>query len=75
MRHPDAGDIVISGWDPMDMPLSFNIEGGAHGGPGKEETCGIVLLPGNLNTKVRYLRPLDLRQRIQDYRSNAGNDG
>ena len=74
-RHPDAGDIVISGWDPVDMPLSFNIEGGAHGGPGKEETRGIVLLPGNLNTKAKYLRPLDLRQLIQDYRSNAGNDG
>ncbi|MFO7912720.1 MAG: hypothetical protein R6V15_11215 [Desulfotignum sp.] len=74
-RHPDAGDIVISGWDTEQLPLSFNVEGGAHGGPGKEETCGIVLLPKDLNTKAVYLRPLDLRQLIQDYRSKTCNDG
>ncbi len=68
-RHPDAGDIVISGWDPDQVPLSFNVEGGAHGGPGREETCGIVLLPGNLSTKAQYLRPSDLRHLIQDYRN------
>ncbi len=81
-RHPDAGDIVISGWDPAETPLSFNIESGAHGGPGREETCGIVVLSEYLNTKAVYLRPLDLRQLIQDYRGKAkpeqsktGNDG
>jgi hypothetical protein len=68
-RHPDAGDIVISGWDPTDMPLSFNIESGAHGGPGWEETRGMVVLPQYLNTKKTYLRARDLRHLIQDYRN------
>lgn len=68
-RHPDAGDIVISGWDPTDTPLSFNIESGAHGGPGWEETRGMVVLPQYLNTKNRYLRARDLRHLIQDYRN------
>ncbi|WP_152427571.1 hypothetical protein [Desulfotignum phosphitoxidans] len=68
-RHPDAGDIVISGWDPTDTPLSFNIESGAHGGPGWEETRGMVVLPQYLNTKKTYLRARDLRHLIQDYRN------
>jgi hypothetical protein len=73
-RHPDAGDIVISGWNPKGMPLSFNIESGAHGGPGKEETRGIVMLPKNITTKAQYLRPFDLRHLILDYRSKTGID-
>ena len=32
----DAGDFVISGWDPELPPLSFPQENGAHGGPGSE---------------------------------------
>jgi hypothetical protein len=68
-RHPDAGDIVISGWEPTDTPLSFNIESGAHGGPGREETRGMVVLPEYLNTKNTYLRPRDLRHLIQDCRN------
>jgi hypothetical protein len=68
-RHADAGDIVISGWDPTDTPLSFNIESGAHGGPGREETRGMVVLPECLNTKNAYLRASDLRHLIQDYRN------
>ncbi|MEX1297394.1 MAG: hypothetical protein AB1Z81_00195 [Desulfotignum sp.] len=71
-RHPDAGDIVISGWNPTDLPLSFNIEGGAHGGPGKEETCGVVLLPKKFNTSAQYLRPFDLRQLVMAYRGQGG---
>ncbi|MCA1795324.1 MAG: hypothetical protein LC660_15910, partial [Desulfobacteraceae bacterium] len=72
-RHPDAGDIVISGWDPTDTPLSFNVESGAHGGPGREETRGVVILPGCLNTKKAYLRACDLRHLIQDYRTQGTN--
>ena len=68
-RHADAGDIVISGWDPTGTPLSFNIESGAHGGPGREETRGVVVLPECLNTKKAYLRAQDLRHLIQDYRN------
>jgi len=45
-RHPNAGDLVISGWDPDGRPITFAVENGAHGGPGKEETSGFVFLPG-----------------------------
>jgi hypothetical protein len=73
-RHADAGDIVISGWSPTDSPLSFNIESGAHGGPGREETRGVVVLPASLNTKKAYLRACDLRPLIQDYRKGQTPD-
>ena len=63
-RHPNAGDLVISGWSPGNTPLSFSIENGAHGGPGKEETRGFLLLPNEIETKEPVLRPLDLRQMI-----------
>lgn len=43
-RHPDAGDIIISGWNPG-APISFPSENGAHGGPGSQETHGFLLLP------------------------------
>jgi hypothetical protein len=64
-RHPHAGDLVISGWDPEDTPLSFNVENGAHGGPGKEETQGFILLPSEVRTGKEYLRPLDLREYVR----------
>jgi len=47
-HHPDAGDIVISGWDPEQPALSFPRENGAHGGPGSEETRGFLLLPDRI---------------------------
>ncbi|MFN2268208.1 MAG: alkaline phosphatase family protein, partial [Desulfonatronovibrio sp.] len=60
-RHPDAGDMVISGWDPAEPPLSFDVQSGAHGGPGKEETRAVILLPNGLSSEKPYLRGLDLR--------------
>jgi hypothetical protein len=66
--HPNAGDFVISGWDPTDGPLSFSVESGAHGGPGKEETRGFVMLPTAIGTDAEWLRPLDLRNEILAYR-------
>jgi endonuclease/exonuclease/phosphatase family metal-dependent hydrolase len=65
-RHPHAGDLVISGWSPDKTPLSFSVENGAHGGPGKEETRGFALLPNDIDTQKNALRPLDLRQLIFD---------
>jgi hypothetical protein len=65
--HPNAGDLVISGWKPCGTPLSFNIESGAHGGPGKEETRGFVLLPSCMKNNARWLRPLDLRAQILSF--------
>lgn len=46
--HPDAGDIVISGWNPEGQPLSFPMENGAHCGPGFEETRGFLLVPDRI---------------------------
>ena len=65
--HPHAGDLVVSGWQPGGTPLSFNIENGAHGGPGKEETRGFALLPPCMKNDAPWLRPLDLRDQIFAY--------
>jgi hypothetical protein len=69
--HPHAGDLVVSGWKPGGTPLSFNIENGAHGGPGKEETRGFVLLPPCMKNDAAWLRPLDLREQIFAYVKNG----
>lgn len=61
-RHKNAGDLVISGWCPNQTPLTFSIENGSHGGPGRHETQGFVLLPMMVNTDAAFLRPLDLRK-------------
>lgn len=59
--HPDAGDLILSGWFPGAPPMTFPVENGAHGGPGKEETRGFLLLPPFMKTGKTVLRPLDLR--------------
>ncbi len=61
-RHPDSGDLVLSGWAPGQPPLSFPLENGAHGGPGTEETRGFALLPPGTHEDTPFLRPLDLRE-------------
>ncbi|MDY6905636.1 MAG: endonuclease/exonuclease/phosphatase family protein [Thermodesulfobacteriota bacterium] len=61
-RHKNAGDLVVSGWSPNKAPLTFSIENGSHGGPGRHETRGFVLLPMMANTEAPFLRPLDLRK-------------
>lgn len=61
VRHPYAGDLVISGWHSGKKPLTFAVENGAHGGPGREETRGFVLLPDGAGDIPEILRPLDLR--------------
>jgi endonuclease/exonuclease/phosphatase family metal-dependent hydrolase len=47
-RHRNAGDLIVSGWNPKDPPITFPPENGAHGGPGREETRGFVLLSEHL---------------------------
>jgi hypothetical protein len=59
-----AGDLIISGWDPDGTPLSFNMENGGHGGPGKEETRGFVLIPPDMVSDTDIFRPLDLRNTV-----------
>jgi hypothetical protein len=36
-RHRNAGNFVISGWQPEGGSLTFPIENGSHGGPGSTE--------------------------------------
>jgi hypothetical protein len=66
-RHPNAGDLIISGWSPQEQPLSFAIENGAHGGPGAVETSGFVMLPDEMDGSSEVLRPLDLRARVFEW--------
>ena len=72
-RHPDAGHFVISGWRFHKKPLSFPIERGAHGGPGRRETDAFALLPSNAVAGVaginrrNYLRISDLREAVINF--------
>jgi len=60
-HHPDAGDLVISGWRLDGRSLSFPFENGAHAGPGPNETDAFALVPpdtplaglGSTNSVVR----------------------
>ncbi|MCC6491694.1 MAG: endonuclease/exonuclease/phosphatase family protein [Pirellulales bacterium] len=52
-RHPDAGDLVISGWSPGERPMTFVQENGAHGSIGSEETRGFALVPHGLDVRRR----------------------
>lgn len=66
-HHPDAGALVIAGWTPSREPMTFPIENGAHGGPGRNEVHGFALLPKNAPLPAHeksYLRPLDLRHAV-----------
>ena len=64
-RHPDAGELITSGWRPGERSISFPFENGAHCGPGPEETRAFALLPHDApipDQEKKYLRPLDLRE-------------
>jgi len=62
-QHPEAGELLISGWS-VDKPYcTFAMENGSHGGPGIQETHAFALLPSDTplpKLDKRYLRPLDL---------------
>ncbi len=63
-HHPNAGDLVISGWSRTERCYSFPSENGAHAGPGLEETHAFALVPSDVPLSHRpqgYLRPLSLR--------------
>lgn len=66
--HKNAGNLVISGWRPSGTPLSFNIENGAHGGPGKNETHPFLLIPSELlgDQSPPAFRASDLRRLVQN---------
>ena len=70
INHPDAGDLILLGWRPGEMPISFPIENGSHAGPGREETHGFCLLPENApgrNLDKKYLRAIDIRNAAIEY--------
>lgn len=76
----DAGDIILSGWDPEKAPMTFPLENGAHGGPGSEETRGFLLLPDRIRRwHVSHLANTKARVRGEDLRKIAlhylGKDG
>ncbi len=78
--HADAGDLIISGWDPQQPPLTFVPENGAHGGPGSEETRGFFLVPDRIRRwHVDHLEHTRERVRGEDLRLIAmhylGRDG
>lgn len=62
-QHPEAGELLISGWRVGKPYCTFAMENGAHGGPGMQETHAWALLPSDTPLPLRdrsYLRPLDL---------------
>lgn len=66
-NHPDAGDLIISGWTDKEMPTTFVHENGAHGSIGSEETRGFALVPYSLHLNYRqatnnerYIRGVDI---------------
>jgi endonuclease/exonuclease/phosphatase family metal-dependent hydrolase len=66
-EHPNAGDLVISGWSCEQTPTTFVHENGAHGSIGPEETRGFAFIPHALHIRRRhgsnnetFIRGLDL---------------
>lgn len=60
VHHPDAGDLVLMGFD-RERPLSLQSERGAHGGPGPHETSAFALLPSEAAATPATMRASDLR--------------
>lgn len=64
-HHPDAGELILSGWSRTGRSISFSQETGSHAGPSIDETRAFALVPpdADLPASVKgYLRPSDLRE-------------
>lgn len=60
-HHRLSGDLLICGTSTTGPSITFPSEGGAHGGPGIDETSGFVLAPMDETlTRNKTLRPSDL---------------
>jgi endonuclease/exonuclease/phosphatase family metal-dependent hydrolase len=66
-RHRNAGDLVVTGWDPGQKPMTFVQENGAHGSVGVDETRAFALIPDAVAIDARraangesYVRGEDL---------------
>lgn len=72
-RHVNAGELIISGWRVGGQPWTFPLENGAHGGPGRRESQGFLLLPPGLPPSTGTLwRPSRLRQVVLDCLGREG---
>lgn len=63
-HHPDAGDLMVCGWDRDGESVAFPMQNGAHAGPGPEETRAFVMTPSDAPLLVSsrgYVRPAELR--------------
>lgn len=70
LAHPYSGDIVCFGWSPGKKAMTFPKESGSHASLGPEETQAFALVPHflcQLHTTRAYIRPLDLREIVQNY--------
>ena len=65
-HHPDAGDLLVSGWSIGEKAITFPTENGSHGGMDPEEMTGFVFLPKDapFSSGKKFLRPLDLHETI-----------
>lgn len=63
-QHSLAGPLIVSGWKAGTPPISFFSESGSHGGMGRDEVHGFILLPTQVAVPARkpYLRFLDIRE-------------
>jgi endonuclease/exonuclease/phosphatase family metal-dependent hydrolase len=73
-QHPDAGDLMVSGWNNAKSPSTFVHENGAHGSFGSEETRGFALVPHAIHLHhrraangERYIRGVDLYRGAWDF--------
>lgn len=73
-QHPNGGDFIISGWSLTEPPITFPLENGSHGGPGREETRGFILLPdpfphppAPLPGEPEFVRGKDLHQMAKEF--------
>ena len=76
--HESAGDYVLFGWSPGQPTITFPIENGSHAGFGLEETHAFAFLPKDApipRSSRKYLRPLDLRKGVMEYRSGSRASG
>ena len=65
VHHEFAGKVTLFGWHANQTAMSFRIEGGAHGGPGEQETHAFALIPEDTyfpKNDRNYLRFMDLHR-------------
>ena len=74
-NQPDAGDLLLVGWDRSSPAVSFGQQDTTNNGPSVEATGGFALLPCDVhleNDGAPYLRPLQLRQVVEQFLGSSG---